>query len=89
MRHVQEDSVFNLSMMQGMRPAGVPRQVAIARLAHMRRCATYAQPGLPNLLIMRCSVGAVAKQDRSRYHRDVSLVRAGRSPRFRDSAVDS
>ena len=89
MRTVGKDSVFNLSMMQGLGPAGVPRRVVVARLAHIRRCTTFVQPGLPNFLIMRCSVGAVAEQVPSRYDHDVSLVRLGRLPRSRDSAVDS
>jgi hypothetical protein len=88
-RGLGKDSVFDLSMVQGMWPAGVPRQVGVARLAHMRRCTTCVQPGVPNLLIMRCSVGAVVGRGPSRYHHDVSLVRLGRLPRSRDSAVDS
>jgi hypothetical protein len=33
--------------------------LVVARLAHMQRCTTFVKPGVPTLLVLRWSVGAV------------------------------
>lgn len=39
-----KDSIFNLSMMQGMRFAGVPQRIVVACLAHIGRRARFVRP---------------------------------------------
>jgi hypothetical protein len=84
----EKDSHFILSMGQGVRHAGGPQRVGVARLAHMAtphsvRAVLIAEP------LCIALFGERRRAETVEYNHDVSLVRLGRLPRCRDSAVDS